>query len=214
MHYAIKAISRAALFLALLSSIAFAETFEPITVESITISSDVTGVSTGRGRFAIEYRTADGVLHTRAAIDGSFMAFGSAFSCTPCRKATEFPGSNAPEGTIPAWNFVTEGSPVQPIESALFAETRVFYPEFRVPMQSPYGKPAHISFPVWLKGRISIRNEQTGVTLVDGETALSGRAFLNYRRSSSPAALSWRSYSVRLQRDQGSTSAASLAAQR
>ena len=187
--------------LAFLPLAATAETLEPITVESITISSDVTGVSTGRGEFAVSFGTADGVLHTRSAIDGSFMAFGEAFGCSPCRKGTTFPGSNAPEGTIPPWYFITSGSTAQPIETALFSEARIFYPAFRVPMQSPFARTTHISFPVWMKGPIKIRNEQTNVTLVDSEAALSGRAFLYFRRGASPATYSWRSYSVTLQRD-------------
>ena len=185
----------------LLSALAFAETFVPVTVESMTIWSNNAGVSTGRGDFSISYRTADGELHTRSSIDGSFMAFGSAFSCRPCQKATEFAGSDAPQGTIPAWNFVTNGSPAQPIETALFSETRIFYPEFSSPIQLPYRKTRPVSFPVWLKGQIKIRNEQTGVTLVDSESALSGRAYLYYRRSTPTAAVYWQSYTLTLQRD-------------
>lgn len=186
----------------ILSTFAFAETFEPITVESISISSDSAGVSTGRGNFSITYRTADGELHTKSSIDGSFMAFGSAFSCLPCEKATEFPGSNAPEGTIPPWYFVTSGSPAQPVETALFGETRIFYPEFSTPMQLPYRKTRPVSFPVWLKGQIKLRNEQAGVTLVDSESALSGKAYLYYRRSTPGTAVSWESYILTLQRDE------------
>lgn len=186
---------------AFLPRAAAAETFEPITVESITISSDVTGVSTGRGEFAVSFRTADGVLHTKSAIDGSFMAFGDVFGCSPCRKGTAFPGSNAPEGTIPPWYFITSGSTAQPIETALFSETRVFYPEFRVPMQSPFARTTHISFPVWMKGQVKIRNEQTNVTLFDSEAALNGRAYVYFRQGALSATYSWRSYSVTLQRD-------------
>lgn len=201
MRLSFPTLSLAVFFIILLSLSGFAETFEPITVESVSISSDNTGVSTGRGNFSISYRTADNILHTKSSIDGSFMAFGSAFSCLPCDKAYEFPASNAPEGTVPPWYFVTIGNTVQPIETAQFSETRIFYPAFRTPMQLPYGKTRPVSFPVWLKGQIKIRNEQTGVALVDSESALSGRAYLYFSRSSPATAVYWRSYTLILQRD-------------